>query len=708
MEAAGEISPKTTDLTACLEEWRRQLLDTSKRNRLVSSKMGRGGVLVIEHPEFYALWNQLTVNSQVTEFLWPSELINGEPSDGDESDAGDGQAPIDRKVLTAVELEQIKQSPDLRDGRLLTNLTDKPLDGRLGRLSIAASTSLSEQGVNSLFLAFGFLKWFESVDSETPILSPLVLLPVTLKKHSADSTWGLAALDDDLAPNHSLAELLRSEFQLPLPQFAEDQLWESSDALKNYLGEVRRAVSEHERWEVQPIAGLGTFAFQKIAMWQDLGKNQVSITNHPLCRGLAGDSSLLTGGDISDILTADLDQIAPPEASNLILDSDSSQLAAIEIVQKGHHLILDGPPGTGKSQTISNIIAKCLAERRTVLFVSAKAEALGVVKRRLDKARLGDFCLECHSHKANKKEVVDELGRCLNRENESYPSQDHKIAELRRTRQKLNEYVRALHVKRSALDLCAYSVHGRLAKIRTSTATRTPIADVHSVDQNRLKELEAAVARFASFEEIIAAKGIHPWRRFRTELFSLTLSDDVRFHFDRLISGLNKRIEAARPLETLGFLQPAATQADLAVALEQASAALSYPNIPPKWVDAGLLQTAEKYAALNEMSNDYRVLISSVPNYRGDAPIQIDQSVVAAATTSFTTLMSWLPALPASLRQQISHLIGASARLAAMADIADKLEAAAHRLNRLLGAPDSFISSSRDSAELAASVLGCV
>ena len=107
---------------------------------------------------------------------------------------------------------------------------------------------------------------------------------------------------------------------------------------------------------------------------------------------------------------------------HLIVDCDSSQLAAIQAVKQGRNLILDGPPGTGKSQTIANIIAECLAAGKTVLFVSEKAAALEVVKRRLDKAGVGDFCLELHSHKANKKHIIDELGKSLTRPNERYAS----------------------------------------------------------------------------------------------------------------------------------------------------------------------------------------------------------------------------------------------------------------------------------------------
>src|SRR5439155_14453245 len=100
----------------------------------------------------------------------------------------------------------------------------------------------------------------------------------------------------------------------------------------------------------------------------------------------------------------------------------SSQLEAILAIKSGASLVLDGPPGTGKSQTIANVIAECLADGKTVLFVSEKSAALEVVKQRLDEQNLGDFALNCRSHKASKKEIVTELGRCLNLPCEEYAS----------------------------------------------------------------------------------------------------------------------------------------------------------------------------------------------------------------------------------------------------------------------------------------------
>jgi len=701
---AGKIGDggKPLDLTARLEEWRRLLLDTSKRSRLISSKFGRGGVLAVEHPEFYQLWEQLAVTNKPAEFPWPSQWIGEYP---DEENADENRNV--KATLSAAQLQIIKQAIAANSGLLLTNLTDKSLDGRLKRLATAAATSLSEQGVNSLFLAFGFLRWFESADSDVPILSPLVLMPVALRKESADSSWELTPVDDDLVPNHPLTELLRADFHLSLPQFAEAELWESAEALKSFFADVQHAIADHERWEVQFTAGLGTFAFQKIAMWQDLGKNTDQITSHALCRGIAGDASRIPTTDTSDILgaDADFDKSVPPESSYLVRDCDSSQLAAMELVRLGHHLILDGPPGTGKSQTITNIIARCLAANKTVLFVSEKAAALEVVKRRLDEAKLGDFSLECHSHKANKRTVVEELGRCLNRQPETYPSQDHQITELRRTRQKLNDYVRALHVKRSALNMTAYQVHGRLASIRTASATRAAFAYPHSIDRNRLQEMEEAVTRMAGFSAIIAAKAIHPWRGCRTELYCLTLPDDIRFHFDRAAVGLAKLIEAAHPLETFGFLRPSATRSDVAAAVESATTVLSYPRIPPAWVAAGLQQTAERYLALHELSKNHRILWSSIPAYTGDAYIKANPRAAAAIVAGAAKLRTWFPALSPLLRAQTAFLLSADACFQKTIDLAAKLDAALRLLRQSMGLPESFTPTLGDADGLAANAI---
>src|SRR5207248_6989458 len=131
------------------------------------------------------------------------------------------------------------------------------------------------------------------------------------------------------------------------------------------------------------------------------------------CRAVAGDPGVMLHTPPDLPKAEELDDRVPPQETNQILDADSSQQAAIEAVKRGANLVLDGPPGTGKSQTIANLIAEFLAAGKTVLFVSEKTAALEVVRRRLEACRLGDFCLEIHSHRANRRAVLAELGRCL-------------------------------------------------------------------------------------------------------------------------------------------------------------------------------------------------------------------------------------------------------------------------------------------------------
>src|SRR5262249_55952256 len=150
-----------------------------------------------------------------------------------------------------------------------------------------------------------------------------------------------------------------------------------------YFGEIQCAVRNHQRWEVLDEAALGTFSFQKLAMWEDLSRNRQQIAGHDLCRAIAGDPTVALSAPADLPRAEDLDQKTRPDQTFHILDADSSQHEAVAAAVRGASLILDGPPGTGKSQTIANVIAESLAAGKTVLFVSEKAAALEVVQRRL-------------------------------------------------------------------------------------------------------------------------------------------------------------------------------------------------------------------------------------------------------------------------------------------------------------------------------------
>ncbi|HEY1067738.1 MAG TPA: DUF4011 domain-containing protein, partial [Pirellulales bacterium] len=421
-----------------IETWRGSLLDTSKRNPMIGLKVGSRGAIELLEPSPAEIWERIVVDGGSIEFPPPPppEPIELEPSapipprlqggTGEDSTSADQTASSDDRRSAATfplvpqprvpEMGPVASRSSLKrvrvPGQVVTSLGDKGLATRLNRLAENAKISLTEQGVPTLFLAFGALRWFESPASEIDVYSPLVLFPVKLHRDDVASSWTLSLHEDEPSPNYSLGQLLKNDFNLTLPELPSEE----GDAVgwrDDYFDAVRATVKNQTRWEVVDRCCLGIFSYQKIAMWKDLGDNKALIAEHRVCGAMAGGAAAdftLSGSAPS---AAELDDKISPLTTFQILEADSSQQEAIEAVKAGDSLIVDGPPGTGKSQTIANLIAEFLALGKTVLFVSEKAAALEVVKRRLDQHGLGDFCLELHSHKANKIQIIQELGRSL-------------------------------------------------------------------------------------------------------------------------------------------------------------------------------------------------------------------------------------------------------------------------------------------------------
>ena len=296
--------------------------------------------------------------------------------------------------------------------------------------------------------------------------------------------------------------------------------------------------------------------------------------------------------------------------------------------------MLDGPPGTGKSQTIANVIAEFLAVGKTVLFVSEKAAALEVVQRRLQERSLDDFCLACHSHRANKRAVLAELGRCLGLESDKTRDPAEDLQRLYEARARLNEYVRELHAPRP-LGMSIFQAHGELARLaRLSSVSLCPVPRAIEGDPAALRQGEEMLARLPDCRDVINARGRHPWRGCRAPVYSETLRDEVRQQFGRLADCLGPVIEAADVLHRLGFCAADPSRGQWFEAVEAARAVLACPPVPTEWFRDNPRQAAEAAVQLDELTQACRRTRAALPEFAPAALKQVAPGMPSEAGES--------------------------------------------------------------------------
>ncbi len=399
------------------------------------------------------------------------------------------------------------------DRWLQTALDSEQLQSRLLRLYYDARSLEEEQGVNNLFLAVGFLEWYESPQADKPRFAPLLLIPVELNRKSATARFRLRYTEEEIATNLSLQAKLKVDFALKLPDVPDSE----ELTPEAYFADVERVIAEQPRWKVhRDRIVLWFFSFAKFLMFRDLDPEAwpepQSVGSHPLVRGLLCDGFECGPPVLED--DAPLDEHLDPRDLYHVVDADSSQAAAIEEVRQTRNLVIQGPPGTGKSQTITNLIARAVKDGRTVLFVAEKLAALEVVKSRLDRIGLGDLCLELHSHKANKRSVLDDLGRTLELGKPRGQDFAAQAEQLRVQRARLNGYVRQMHEPLAPSGLAPYAVLGRLVRLQGQgiPLLDVSIPDVAQWSARTFAEKQQVLGEVVEHLRSMGNPAEHPWR----------------------------------------------------------------------------------------------------------------------------------------------------------------------------------------------------
>ncbi|MDE6274545.1 MAG: DUF4011 domain-containing protein, partial [Clostridiales bacterium] len=478
------------------KQWERRLLDLTTKNALLNFN-GRNALhlCITGCDELYTRLSDSGMRLKAG--------AENMPAFGGEVEAG-------KKELT--KLEQ-------RKGMLRAYCDSKTLADTAVRLIRKNREADEESGAKILYLAFGFLQYVGKEDNKQRY-APLVLAPALLKRAKGNEDFSLEISDREYFVNSTLLEYLKQEFNIDVRGLGEDV---SALKISEILSMVRAETANMKGWNVVNDAYLSTFSFQNYLMWNDIRHHLPELRKNRI---------------VSALLSHRLEkqEFEPPQEEDdgfpskilLPLPSDSSQYSAVALSATGASFVLHGPPGTGKSQTITNIIANALSDGKRVLFVAEKKAALDVVKKRLDGIGIGEFCLELHSNKTDKAEVLKKLEDTLSLVTEGTEGNfSARAEEIVGLREELKAPILALHKKRR-LGVSVYQAI--LLYLKNKSAP--DVMDIESSFYDTLTEKKLSECRNMILSAAAAAKecgGVFnsPFENVNLTEYSLELRDSL-------------------------------------------------------------------------------------------------------------------------------------------------------------------------------------
>lgn len=426
--------------------WERKLLDMNMRNTLINFRVTQRSMQLIvsdidKLEDALAAGEEFSILPKFEDFKDTARIRKIFNIENDES--------LIDKLLTN----------EFKYRRIRTFLTETELERQIKTLYSSAKTAMEENGANTLYIALGFLKWFETKNSDRQRYAPLVLWPVELVRKSSKN-YKLRIRDEEPQFNITLLEMLKTDYGIeiggldPLPK--DDS---GIDMLK-VITIMRKSVMQMPRWDVEELSFLGIFSFNHFIMWNDIHNRADDLMDNKIVKSLV--SGKMEWKETEQFLSPKmLDETYSPLDIAVPVSADSSQMRAICLSVHDSSFVLHGPPGTGKSQTITNMISNALYHGKSVLFIAEKMAALSVVQKRLLDIGLGPFCLELHSNKAKKKDVLSQLDLTLNLGRIKHPS-DYRIQaeKLYEKRKELNKIVNEVH----KVQLFGFSLYDAISR----------------------------------------------------------------------------------------------------------------------------------------------------------------------------------------------------------------------------------------------------
>ena len=504
-----------------LGKWERKLLDLSLRNMLINMRVTKS-VMPLLSGSLADLEDALSDGEEFQMFGRPREL-----------EYPDGYViGLENTNETGPYADLIKM--ECKHHRLHTIFTDGEANNIVTKMYRSARTSMEENGASTLYMTLGLLRWFENKTSEVPRYAPLILIPVELIRKSASKGFVVKMRDEEAQFNITLLEMLKQEFDIsigglePLPTDAH------GIDIKKIFAIVRKAIVNETMWDIIESAFIGNFSFSQFVMWKDIHGQAEFMYGNKIVRSLM-DNHLDENIKVPEKLSEDTLYIP--------IATDASQTKAIQMAISDASFVLQGPPGTGKSQTITAMIANAMANGRKVLFVAEKMAALSVVEKRLHALGLEDFCLQLHSNKANKKDVLDYFRNVLEISVKGSSAEyERKAAEVAAMKESLNRYATQLHMKRSCGMSLFQLISGYIKQDPEVKPIRFSYNEVKDITRAEFSEMTHNVSRLIRIGRQIGSPHNHPLRC----VVERTYAQSMRSELPALAQDLRAALEAKR------------------------------------------------------------------------------------------------------------------------------------------------------------------
>lgn len=558
-QSADEVFAGSLPIREALERLRLRLLDLTGRNRLLNFKPTAGKALQFVEGTPELVFGRLAGSSGAAARLLLSPIPEPERSDW----------VLKNERLTRPEakdfaaLKGIPTSYDLpvppptqaRNGagsslRALYYPEDLAKHSR--KLEREARLAIEETGSNMLYLVFGFLEFPDTVDSDKLFMAPLVSVPVKMDRNEKGqyTDFYLSATGEEIEDNLSLREKVKRDYGLLLPSFDD---YEEADDLAGYYAVIEKAIARQPRWQLRRRVTLCLLSFGNMllvrdldpAKWPERVSGKSALLDHPIVRQVF-QGARHERGDGADYGSEYAIDEHPQVQLPVVYDADSSQHSALIDVLEGRNLVIEGPPGTGKSQTITNLIAAAIHAGKKVLFVSEKLAALEVVKSRLAHAGLEDFILELHSNKTSKAEVLASLRKRHELRLATPAALAETLETLEKRRKELKRYVDTLKsVEGNRQGLKVYQVLGRSELYRQKAGNEVARELLYEaapeITLDRFDSLFARLTYLArGYEEIGSFDTQHPFWGF----FPIDLQPQHSLTVERILTNALPRLQA--------------------------------------------------------------------------------------------------------------------------------------------------------------------